>query len=86
MIKFETWEKFIRLSNGSDAMKDRVVDYVVEKFGRPELLDSFLLGYSFGVLSDGFTSDEVYDFYRTIELTRDTANVPIVKIGDQEIN
>ena len=88
MVEFATWEKFIRLSSGSEAMKELIINHVVERFGepkcldkafaKPELLDSFLLGYSYGELLEKFTYEEENDFYETIKLTRDTDNVPIV--------
>ena len=79
MISFATWEKFIRLSTGSDAMKDRVINRVVQRLGRPEFLDSFELGLVLGELSTSLTLGERRDWLATIHLTRDTSNVPIVK-------
>lgn len=85
MISFETWEKFIRLSTGSDEMKDRLIAYVVEHFGRPELLDSLELGLVLGEFSNTLTDEEDDDFIETICLTRDTDNVPIVKIMKENL-
>jgi hypothetical protein len=81
MISFETWEKFIRLSSGSDAMKDRIVTFVALLFGKPELLDSFLLGLSIGEFRSVLIDDEESDFWKTIELTRNVDNVPIVQVS-----
>lgn len=80
MISFETWEKFIRLSKGSDTMKDRLIAYVVEHLGRPGLLDSLKLGLVLGQFSNTLTDEEDDDFIETICLTRDTDNVPIVMV------
>ena len=83
MISFVNWEKFIRASTGSDKMKSRVIDFVTQKFNKPELLDSFMLGLSYGELLDGMkTPDDIMDFYVTIKLTRNPDNVPIVKSPD----
>jgi len=79
MISFKTWETYIRLSLGSDAMKERVISHVILKFGRPELLDSFELGLLMGEFSNTLSDEEDIDWLKTIELTRDTDNVPIVK-------
>jgi len=78
MISFETWEKFIRLSDGSDSMKDRVISLIVENLGRTEQIDSFKLGLLLGAFSNSLTKDEREDWLKTIALTRDTDNVPII--------
>jgi hypothetical protein len=86
MIRFDTWEKFIRLSSGSDAMKDRIVAFVVSIFGRPELLDSLKLGLAVGEFSNYLTDEEDSDFLDTIKLTRSLDNVPIVQVGDKPVH
>jgi hypothetical protein len=81
MISYATWEHFIRASDGSDKMKTAIIDWINERRGAREddLLDSFKLGYELGILSTALTKDELRDFYRTIKLTRDLNNVPIVR-------
>jgi hypothetical protein len=80
MIDFATWEKYIRLSDGSDVMKDWVIAYVERSLGRPKLLDSFQLGLVLGELSVIIDDNEQGDFLETIRLTRNLDNVPYVQI------
>lgn len=78
MVSFDTWQKFIRASNGSDAMKQQVIDFIYENVHDKGLLDSFKLGYALGVFSNGLTTTEHEDWFNTVILTRDMNNVPIV--------
>jgi hypothetical protein len=79
MIDFATWEKYIRLSDGSDTMKDQVIIYVERSLGRTKLLDSFMLGLVLGELSVTIDDTEQGDFLETIRLTRSLDNVPFVQ-------
>jgi hypothetical protein len=80
MISLETWKKYILLSSGSDKMKDRIITYVVLLFNKPRLLDSFELGLAIGEFSNTLSNEEEVDLLKTIKLTRNTDNVPIVQV------
>jgi hypothetical protein len=80
MVDFATWEKFIRLSDGSDAMKDQVITRVERSLGRTKLLDSFMLGLVLGELSVNIDENHRRDFLDTIRLIRNIDNVPIVQV------
>lgn len=96
MINFTTWERYIRASDGSELMKDLVVNYVKlvmlmdrvnsDVLRDSDLLDSFKLGYAYGEISNGLTKDGISDFYRTIQLTRNLDNVPLVRIHGQPVS
>src|SRR5262245_55439475 len=84
MVNFDTWEKFIRLSDGSERMKTLVIEVV--RIGlRTEdgLLDSLKLGYLMGAMGNYWAEhqggDATEDFWTTIKLTRDLNNVPFVR-------
>jgi hypothetical protein len=81
MIRLETWEKFIRASNGSEHMKELVINHVrAEVPAQDGLLDSFKTGLAVGNLMERFEPHplDLDDLIRTIELTRNLDNVPIV--------
>jgi len=86
MVAFATWEKFIRASSGSDAMKDRIVALVDEHVRDGDLLDSFKLGFVLGRFSRSMSGQELSDFRETIFLTRDTNNVPIVQVDGKPVS
>ena len=82
MIRFETWEKFIRASGGSENMKQLVIEHVREEVPPAAgLVDSFKVGLVIGGLMNRFEAHplDLDDIFRTIELTRDLNNVPIVQ-------
>jgi hypothetical protein len=86
MVSFATWEQFIRASDGSDAMKELVVKHIRETVCDGELLDSFHLGYALGALSSLMSRTALEDLYRTIKLTRNLDNVPIVQRHGQPVS
>ena len=89
MIRFETWEKFIRASNGSERMKQLVIDRVREEVpNRKGLIDSFEAGLAIGALMNRFEAHplDLDDLIRTIELTRDLNNVPIVEAHGKPVS
>jgi hypothetical protein len=79
MVSYLTWERFIRESDGSVAMKEIVIGVVNAVVREGDLIDSFKLGYTLGGLSSKLSGDSLADFYKTIKLTRDLNNVPIVR-------
>ena len=85
MIRFETWEKFVRASNGSEYMKELVIKKVrAEVPIQAGLIDSFKAGLVIGALMNRFEEEnpiDLGDIFRTIELTRDLNNVPIVRVN-----
>ena len=80
MVSFDTWEKFIRASDGSLLMKELVIHHVKPIRLDDGLLDSFELGLRLGWIHKQLApGKESEDFLRTIELTRSLDNVPIVR-------
>lgn len=86
MINYATWEKYIRASQGSEPMKESLIDFVRAELREGELLDSFKLGYALGWFSRDMHGEALRDFYATIELTRDTRNVPIVRTPEGSVS
>ena len=87
MVNFATWQKYIRRSQGSEAMQARVIHFVTETVPRAgDMMDGFKLGYALGFYSGGMTGAELKDFETTIALTRDLNNVPIVQMGGRPVS
>lgn len=86
MVSFATWQKFIKASSGSAAMKRRVIDLIRDRVRKGELIDSFMLGLTLGEVSRRLSAKELRDFEATILLTRDLNNVPIVQVQGQPVS
>jgi hypothetical protein len=83
MISFTTWERYIRASTGSDDMKEALIDFIKKEVPREgDLMDCFYVGFALGHFSKSFqTPAAMEDWLRTIVLTRDLNNVPIVQVN-----
>jgi len=82
MIRYDTWEKFILASNGSEHMKQLVITHVRDKVSNEDgLIDSFKTGLAVGQLLGRCETHDLDkdDLLRTIVLTRSLDNVPIVR-------
>jgi hypothetical protein len=86
MVSFQTWERFIRESDGSATMKEIIIGLVHATVRDGDLIDSFKLGYTLGDFSSKLSGDALADFYKTIKPTRNLDNVPIVQRHGQPVS
>ena len=80
MVSFDTWQQFIRASNGPAQMKKRIINFIYKNVYDEGFLDSFKLGYALGAFSNDLADHEHIEFFHTIVLTRNLDNVPIVHV------
>lgn len=81
----DAWERLIRESPGSPEMKARVIaaiNELVRKPGSP-FLSCFRTGFVLGEMSRHFKGEQLRDFERTIEGTRDLNKLPVVRRSGQ---